>query len=166
MPAALGEGLYALTAVSAAGGMTLTLLGKKGRFTGVLRYFLSLVLILMLLLPLFRVVRSAENMFHTADTGTLPEPILYAATAEYAGSIAERELCRLLSRETGIPEDGMEVTLTLSDGGNDGTVITESAVTFTDRRYRIGAGEVRVRMEELLSCPCTVRYREKAEDDA
>ena len=164
MLAKLGEGLYALTVTSAAGGTALMLLGKKGRFTGILRYFLSLVLVLMLVSPLTGVIRSAGAVLRAVEGDVLPEPMLYDVTAEYAGTLAEVELCRLLSRETGVPEDSMKISLTLDDGGEDGVVITSGTVVITDRRYRIGAGEVQRRMEELLSCPCDIRYRTDAEE--
>ena len=163
MSAGIGESLYTVAAAAASGGMILTLLGRKGKVTEVMRYLLSLVLILMFVTPLYRTALSAGALLlHTEDIG-LPASRAEEMTVSAAGALAERELSLMLARETGVPINAITVSLSLDSGNADEVIITESTLNVSDKRYRIAAGEMRQRLEELLSCPCRVSFDKKTE---
>ena len=151
MPQSLGMGLYGITCVSAAGGIFLALSGKKGKFTSLFRFFLSLVLILLLLSPLHGLVASAKTLIDGYEAPPLPEERAGEMTLAYAKETAERDLAVILSRKTGIPVTDITVLTELDTEDMSSVTVESVTVTLADHRYRISSAEIEKTVSELLS---------------
>ena len=153
--------LWSVFTVSAVGGIFLRLMPKNSRITPYIQFLLSLILLLMLLSPLAEVLAGLDlhdpgDIFapyrNTEGESFYDEAVISGAVMRVSSSLAA-----MLSAETGIPAEDMEISLT-TEKAQDKTEIAITSVTVTlfCRAHKIAADKIRAAAERIMLCPCTV----------
>ncbi len=160
MPA---RSLWSVFAVSAVGGLFLRLMPKNSKMAPYIQFLLSLILLLMLLSPLAEVLAGLNlhdrgdllTPYRDVDGGTFyDDAVISGAVMRVSSSLAS-----ILSAETGIPADDMEISLTTEkvQGGTAYEVaVTSVTVVLIRRAHKVAADKIRTAVERIMLCPCTV----------
>lgn len=161
----LGAGLYAMTLVSAIGGLLLLLFGDKKRLCASLRTVISLILLVMLISPLLSAFDEARAWFSAlsfvgdgvADAQNAALSSLYEEKSiAYATAASEEALRLLLSAQTGVAVDDMLVTLQTDASDAENVRVTAVEIELLKKKDHIARDKTKSYTEQTLGCPCTV----------
>ena len=160
MPA---KALWSVFAVSAVGGMFLQQMPKNSKTAPYIQFLLSLILLLMLLSPLAQVLAGLRlddpgeilASYRDTDGGTFYDDAVTDGVIVRVSS----SLAALISAETGIPAEDMDIGLTTETvQGDTGSEIAVTAVTVTlySRAHKIAAEKICAVVKRVMLCPCSV----------
>lgn len=161
----VGKWLYAMTVVSAIGGMAILFFGEKTRLCASLRTVVSLIVLSMLVSPMLTTLQAASDWFSdlslirndTAEHENTSLSSLYEEKSiAYATAASENALRHLLCAKTGILESDMLVTLQTDARDTERVEVTSVKVELLQKKDRITKDKIRAYAEEILGCPCEV----------
>jgi len=159
----LKEAVFGILAVSLSSGVLLLFSDRESKMLSYIRYFLSLMLVLMLFSPLHSLLSNGllgnrETAFselpRTQDT-TSPSSFDRVTIADMQRR-TEQSVRALISAKTGIPTDALAVSLSLDDSDVSAIRITGVEVVVIGDAYRMISDKVCRIAEETLLCPCTL----------
>lgn len=158
--------LWGILAVSLVSGTVLGFGPKNSRMLPYIQFLLSLVLLIMLLSPMISVMNAIRNRDLAApffSDVTIDSSGQFYRDAVTADAIRRTTaaLSSLISAETGIAAEDMEIALTTASVGEGHTAeiaVVDAEVTLFRRSHRIAAEKIRSLVERTLLCPCTVVF--------
>ncbi len=163
----LKEAVYGVLAVSLSSGALMLVRDRDGKMLAYVRYFLSLILILLLFSPLYSLLSEGLPRFAGGGTENVDGRWTEAQASFERVSVAdvqyrtERSTAVLISAKTGIPTEAIEVSLSLDTTDMTAICITGVSVVVKGAEYRVISDKVCRITEEMLLCPCTLTVEDR-----